>query len=179
MDLEAEFEAAQFRVGPRHVAWLKRQGVTPLGMVFNDGGFAFGVCEIEIQSDDSWMPMPGGREAMIVPDDNQHGVQDLIAFFPKVPSAMFRRANALRYAGEESLEWAKTEGAPLYLRENVLEWMRWGFTGLVVLDWTPQWALASDFQNVPEVRADNAALGAKLRAALMRPFAVPSILVPD
>lgn len=180
MDLVAEFCAAQDQVEAKHIAWLKNQGVTKLGIFFEDSSaFAFGICPIEIQADDSWMPMPGGREAMILYAEDHNGVDDLLAFFPKSPANAFRRANALRYAGADDLQSARLFDQPLYLRSTLLDWMRWGRTGTVILDWEPASVLASDFGGVREVRADNAALGAKLRGVLMRPFPVPSILVPE
>lgn len=176
MDLLAEFSAAQDRIKVQHCRWLKDRGVGQLGLFLEGGGFAFGIAEIEIQSDDSWMPMPGGREAMILYDENEDGVDDLFAFFPKNPSRLFRRTNALRYLGCEHLYYARVLDEPLYLRATAVDWLVHGRTGTVIVDWDPL-ALIMDLRGLVEIRADNEALGAKLHKAMTQPFPCPPILV--
>lgn len=175
MDLQAEFNAAQDRVQAKHLAWLKAQGVGQLGMFLEAGAFAIGIGEIEIQQDDSWVPMPGGREAMILYDDDGV-VDDLFAFFPKNPGRLFRRSNALRFLGCEHLWMAREMGEPLYLRASAVDWLRQGRTGTVIADWDPL-GLHVAMSGLKEIRADNQALGDKLHAALTRPYPCPPILV--
>lgn len=176
MDLAAEFNAAQERVQAKHIAWLKAQGVGRLGMFFEVGGFAVGIAEIEILKDDSWASTPGGREAMILYDQDEHGVDDLFAFFPKNPGRVYRRSNSLRYVGCEHLLQASIMGEPVYVRTSVLDWLRAARTGLVIVDWDPL-PLRLALSSVVEIRADNEALGTKLHKTLTQPFPCPPILV--
>lgn len=179
MDLAAEFNAARDRVEAKHLKWLKGQGVGQLGMFFDVGGFAFGVEAIEIQTDGSYAPMPGGREAVVLYDDNEDGVDDLFAFLPKHPGKIYRRTNALRYLGCEHFWHARELQEPLYLRASAIDWLRQGRTGMVIVDWSDPHALQVDMRGLVEIRADTEALGKKIELALTRPFACPPILVAN
>lgn len=177
MDLQAEFNAAQDCVQAKHIAWLKSQGVGALGMYLEAGAFAFGISPIEILTDDSWAVTPGGREAMILYDEREDGVDDLFAFFPQNPGRLFRRSNALRFLGCEHLLWAIEYEEPVYLRATGLDWLRAGRTGVVIADWSEPYALQLALSGAVEIRADSEALGKKIETTLTRPYPCPPILV--
>lgn len=192
IDLAGEFAVARDRVDLKHVQWLRRQGVGDDGL-FSGHDFSFGVAEIEVQSDSSWMFMPGGREAMIVPnwgDDDP----DLMAFFPGAPEVVFRRAGRAVIAGRDQIsqlldriavdllppdgpEWCgcATLTNHLHVWPTLIAWMRARYVGVVVIDWTQP--LHYFFHGVPEVRIADRALALRLESALLRPFAVPRFLV--
>ncbi len=178
MDLADEFRRAVEAVRPAHFAWLKAQRVQREGyFAWSDllggywGALTFGVLEIEVQTDGSWVPIPGGREAMIVSADD-----DLLAFFPGAPATAYRRLGLAPVYGADELFRAEFEGEPLYLWPTVLDWMRAAWSGCVLVDWRAD--LRLQFSGLCEIRVPDAALGRRLKAALTRPFPCPRITAP-
>lgn len=180
MDLEAEFKRARRSIEARHVTWLKDQGVPMAGLMGEDG-FAFGVLAIEVQTDGSWMPMPGGREAVILRDypSPSADLDDLLAFFPPSPAQAFRRMGspkAFPIVGAEAIEKAATLEQPLYVWGSLLDWMRAGYEGCVIVSWGGD--LRQRFRGVNEVRCPSQKFGQQLREALTKPYPCPTITAP-
>ena len=82
-----------------------------------------------------WTPKPDGQPVVTLPIWSGNSCIDILALCPVDGSRWWRRTDLAPVLGLDEIERAGFLDEPLHIRQNPLEWLRAGATGVVVLDW--------------------------------------------
>ena len=82
-----------------------------------------------------WDPNPDGRPVVTLPIWSGDSCVDILALSPVDAGKWWRRTDIAPVLGPEEIARCGFFDAPLHVRDNPLEWLRAGATGVVVLDW--------------------------------------------
>lgn len=167
----------------------------------------FGVAAIEVLRDNSWVFTVDSRKAIIVhvgqdlvaffpnaPDMmyrrlNYQAIAGDDALTPIWPTSEQEWAARAKVLGEKPEDWTEAEWLEVcnqpaelddprvWVHENVLEWMRAGFDGIVILDWKANLPALLNMPAGFRVRRD--AFATRLYNAITRPYPAPRIFVTE
>ncbi|MBF0251897.1 MAG: hypothetical protein HQL35_14845, partial [Alphaproteobacteria bacterium] len=96
-------------------------------------------------------------------------IRELVAFDPRDPGRWWLRLGGERWGpvwlGQDAVDWARAEGAPLTLYATPLDWLRAGCRGAVLLDAGGD-LFADLFDGIARIRVPDVAFAAKVYALL-------------
>lgn len=175
-NLSHEIEHAAKAVRNPHLVRLLALGVTSatiarLGAVQPP----FGVMDCENLG--SGIFQPGGETSHIVQPVYDGGVLiDIIAWRTVAPQNWLWRCGAAWALNPDAIADNSWNDEPLAVEATPLDWLRYGATGLCILDWT-----APEIRNllrIPSITVDRC-IEQRLRSALLEPANFPEILARE
>ena len=134
----------------------------------------WGVSFVEIDGH-HYMPVAGGKPAVIVPLFVDGALLDLVATGLQT-RAMRTRAGIATVLGREWIDHAKSTETTLRLFGDPIEWLRNSRRGTVVVDWR---AARHALADVPGIACESEFLAAQVERAMHQPVSLPKLFVRE
>jgi hypothetical protein len=174
-DLYSELRAASDAVRQIHLDRFRALGLTSATVADFAIENLFGVANAEPIGGGHYQPGAGAVH-VILPVYEDGELMDLCAFRSTAPGDwMTRTGQGWALGLKEGLGY-HTFGQPLHLYSTPLDWLRGGWAGLCVLDWSSP-EIRVHLAGLDAVTVDDVATAELLRSALTRPVQLPQISV--